>query len=346
MEGGQQSANHSYKECTIFCDAATGYLSIKHQLGFTASETITSLLAFERESAEVGVHIKGYNTDNGVYVAKEIIKKLHNSNQTLRLSGVGAHHQNGVAENAIKNISRRARIAMFHAALRWPNKFDKHLWPLAMNHAVHIHNHTPRKLEKLTPMELWTKSISNHSQLVNAHPWGCPMYILDPRLQDGFKIPRFDPRARQGVYMGASPLHASTVGLALNPHTNRISPQYHCIYDDFFETVTYDSTNPPPNWNDLAIDSYSKLDLEFDDNNSSFIDNWESNPRPPDPDPNPNTDNTQNETQINLPDYLTPTDDNNNEIPTIHDNNTNNDNNIIEIENQDNSIPKHSPNKS
>ena len=146
---GQQSANHSYKGGTIFGDAATGYLSIKHQLGFTASETITSLLAFERESTEVGVHIKGYNTDNGVYVAKEIIKKLHNSNQTLSLSGIGAHHQNGVAENAIKNISRRARIAMFHAALRWPNKFDKHLWPLAMNNAVHIHNHTPRKTENL-----------------------------------------------------------------------------------------------------------------------------------------------------------------------------------------------------
>ena len=46
--------------------------------------------------------------------------KPQESNQTIQMSGVGAHHKNGAAETAIKNISRRARIFMFHAALRWP----------------------------------------------------------------------------------------------------------------------------------------------------------------------------------------------------------------------------------
>ena len=71
------------------------------------------------------------------------MSKLHDNNQTLRLSGVGAHHHNGVAENAIKNISKKSRVYMVHAALRWPEKFDKSLWPLAMSHAVHMHNRTP-----------------------------------------------------------------------------------------------------------------------------------------------------------------------------------------------------------
>ena len=66
---------------------------------------------------------------------------------------------------------------------------------LQMNYAVHLHNHTPRRIDGQCPVELWTKSVSNHSQLLNAHPWGCPVYVLDPRLQNGFKIPRWEPRS-------------------------------------------------------------------------------------------------------------------------------------------------------
>ena len=53
----------------------------------------------------MGVKIKGHNTDNGVHTAKEILERLQNDSETLKLSGVGAHHHNGPAENAIKNIS-------------------------------------------------------------------------------------------------------------------------------------------------------------------------------------------------------------------------------------------------
>jgi hypothetical protein len=210
---------------------------IEHQLGFTAVETIKAKLAFEREAASVGAHIKEYNTDNGVYTAEEFTRQLEHSSQTIRLSGVGAHHQNGPAENAIKNITRRARISMLHAALRWPDHYSNTLWPLAMSYAVHLHNHMPRRHDGLSPIEIWTKSKSNYSHLQNAHPWGCPTYVLDPRLQDGHKIPRWEPRSRRGVFVGISPLHASSVALILNPNTNRISPQFHCVFDDNFETV-------------------------------------------------------------------------------------------------------------
>ena len=48
---------------------------------------------------------------------KELLKK----GQGLSLSGVGAHHQNVVAENLIKNVTYKARALMIHAALRWPD---------------------------------------------------------------------------------------------------------------------------------------------------------------------------------------------------------------------------------
>ena len=124
---GRQNANASFTGGTIFCDAASSYISIKHQLGFTANETVCSLLAFEREAEDAKVTVTGCNSDNGVHTAKELTVKLQESKQTIRMSGVGAHHQNGPAENTIKNVTRRARIFMFHAALHWPEKFDKTL---------------------------------------------------------------------------------------------------------------------------------------------------------------------------------------------------------------------------
>ena len=278
---GQLCTTKGFHGGTIFYDASSAYISIHHQQTFTSHETLQSMLTFEREAAELGIEIQGYNTDNGVYTAKQIMNKLHENKQLLRLSGVGAHHQNGVAENAIKNISRKARIFMFHAALRWPEKFDKTLWPLAMSHAVYLHNHTPKMHDGLAPIEHWTRSKSTHTQLQNAHPFGCPAYVLNPTLQDGFKIPKFEPRSMQGVYVGPSPLHASTVGLILNTKTHRISPQFHVIYDDYFETVPHSAEEPPPNWDDLCIKGFSKVDMEINVDSNDHISDWNA----PDPAP-------------------------------------------------------------
>ena len=125
----------------------------------------------------VGNVIIQYNTDNGVYTSKDFMIEIEKNEQTVRLSGVGAHHQNGPAENAIKNVSRKARLFMFHAALRLPEQYDTTLWPLAMSYAVHLHNHTP------SPVDIWTRSKSNYSQLVNAHPWG---WTLDYKMVSKF----------------------------------------------------------------------------------------------------------------------------------------------------------------
>ena len=72
--------------------------------------------------------------------------------------------------------------------------------------------------------------------------------------------------------MGISPLHASTVGLTLNPNTNRLSPQFHCVYDDHFETThsKFDS-QPPDVWGKLVINSRFRNDLEHD-----VEDTWET----------------------------------------------------------------------
>ena len=68
---------------------------------------------------------------------------------------MGGHHHNGVAENAIKNTVRTARTMMIYAALRWPEHNERDLWPLALTHAVHLHNKLPSMDSQLTPNEVW-----------------------------------------------------------------------------------------------------------------------------------------------------------------------------------------------
>eukprot|EP00957_Ditylum_brightwellii_P032488 2462140-Ditylum_brightwellii.AAC.1 len=62
-----------------------------------------------------------------------------------------------------------------------------------------------------------------------------------------------NPRARAGVYLGHSPVHAGNVALVLNLETGHISPQYHIVFGNEFLTVPYlQSHETPPNWADLV----------------------------------------------------------------------------------------------
>ena len=90
---------------------------------------------------------------------------------------------------------------------------------------------------------------------MDLHVWGCPTYMLDPKLQDGKKIPQWKPRSHRGVFLGFGKKYASSVPLVLNPTTSHISPQFHVILNDLFLTVIskVESDKPPLEWDDLCI---------------------------------------------------------------------------------------------
>jgi hypothetical protein len=52
-------------------DHCSTFIFINHQLTTSASDTIRGKLLLEREAADVGVSIKGYHTDNGVFSSNE-----------------------------------------------------------------------------------------------------------------------------------------------------------------------------------------------------------------------------------------------------------------------------------
>ena len=96
----------------------------------------------------------------------------------------------------------------------------------------------PIEPQGLLPLKSLAVSLSRRLNTSHAAMLGgCPVYVLDPKLQDGKKLPKWQARARRGQYLGTSPDHSSTVGLIHNLRTGFISPPYHVIYDDLFSSV-------------------------------------------------------------------------------------------------------------
>ena len=255
---GRERDADKYSGGTIFVDHSSGFIYIHNQINLKSGETLVGKHLFENMAAANGIRLLHLHADNGVFVSKAFREDLDLRQQQLTLSGVGAHHQNGVAERSIRTISSLARAMMLHASLYWPEHFNLAEWPLAMQHAVWIWNNLPTQ-DGLSPSEKFFRAkVRSHDHLRRAHVWGCPAYVLDPRLQDGKKIPKFDPRSRQGRFLGYSPDHASSVALILNTRTGYISPQFHVVFDDFFETVR-------------GVDQRQHFDLHQQSDHDKFI---------------------------------------------------------------------------
>ena len=235
---GREPIKDRYKGGTIFVDHASTYMSVHHQISLGMPETLVGKHLLEKEARNHGFHIKAYRADNKPFAAEDFTDDIALQDQDLTFSGVGAHHQNGVAERALQTTVTWARAMMMHQLIHWPTQFDAALWPFAMEHAVYLWNNMPKERHGLTPAELFSGIKSHQDEAITrARIWGCPVYVLDPKLQDGKKIPKWSRRSRLGVYLGVSPTHSSTVGRILHPETGHISPQYHVVYDELFQTV-------------------------------------------------------------------------------------------------------------
>ena len=113
------------------------------------------LKRFEQDARSQNVTIRKYHGDNGVFKAQMFREELDALGQTITFSGVGAHHQNGVAERAIMTIFYRARSMLLHAAIHWLEATDESLWPFAVDYAVHLWNNTEAIENGLSPAELF-----------------------------------------------------------------------------------------------------------------------------------------------------------------------------------------------
>ena len=179
---GKEPDREKFVGGTIYYDHATQFIYNINQVSLNANETIKGKREFERELAQYGRKVKQYRGDNGIYRSKEFLDELSIRDQTIEFCGVGAHHQNGVAERAIQTISYSARTMMLFAAMHWPDEAKLDLWPLAIDYSIYVWNRMPNRTSGLSPIELITNEKSDHMNLLSTHVWGCPCFVLDPRL--------------------------------------------------------------------------------------------------------------------------------------------------------------------
>ena len=95
------------------------------------------------------------------------------------------------------------------------------------------------------------------------HTWVSPIFVLEYPLKGGpAGRPKWEPMAKNGVYLGQSTLNTGSVALVLNTRTGHVLPQYHVVVDDKFSTVEHmKKVTVPGNWKNL-MEEHLELDIQ------------------------------------------------------------------------------------
>ena len=245
-----------YEGATIFVDHYSRFAYVHLQTKLNGEQTVEAKQAFERLAASHGVKVRHYHADNGIFADTMFKQAVQSAHQTMTFCGVNAHHQNGVAERMIKELSEGARTSLLHAMHRWPKAIHTALWPAAIKHHCNVHNSLPMnfkpgngvKGKKRIPASFDGSPLSKFTgttvepNLDHFHPFGSPVYVLENSLQQyNTMYDKWKERSRVGIFMCHSPHHATSVPLVLNTQTGHVSPQFHVVYDDNFVTVKKDA---------------------------------------------------------------------------------------------------------
>ena len=110
-------------------------------------------------------------------------------------------------------------------------------------------------------------------KLQDLHVWGCPTYVLDPTISNGHKLPRWQPRSSQTMYVGVSPQHTSVAAHVLNLDMGKITTQYHVMFDDWFQTVHANGDDLPDFDHDDWYKTFGATEWQYipDDGMDQFI---------------------------------------------------------------------------
>jgi hypothetical protein len=178
-----------YQNATIFVDHYSRFKFVYLMTSnLTGKETVNAKRAFERFAAKHGIHITHYHCDNGRFADSLFRQACKFQGQKLTFCGVNAHFQNGIAEQAIGDLSESARKQLLHARQRWPQAISTALWPYALRHAAHLSNVLPSGKDGKSKLELFS-GIKVGSNMRFLHTFSCPVFALHSALASSNSIP-------------------------------------------------------------------------------------------------------------------------------------------------------------
>ena len=220
---------------------------------FTDEESLLAKEAFERYMASHDVVVRHYHGDNGSFSNEAWVTDCDDKGQTYSFCGVSAHWQNGVVERRIGDLVPAAHTMLLHGMKMYPTGVHDLYWPYALKAAERNRNLYKFGADGLSPRERLCKTKLKRD-IRNEHCLFSPVFNLQKPLQTNPKgLPKWDPRSTVGIFVGMSPNHANNIALVLDLQSGYVSPQFHLVFDDQFQTVEYlKSGDVPPFWNDLA----------------------------------------------------------------------------------------------
>ena len=99
----------------VFVDHFSDHIYAYPMRDFTLDETLSTKHGYEHFLAMHGIISKGYHADNGHFADKGFCDDCFNNGQVILFCGVGSHHQNGIAECRVKDLTFGAWTLLLHA---------------------------------------------------------------------------------------------------------------------------------------------------------------------------------------------------------------------------------------
>ena len=141
---------------TVFINSISKKVFCEFQHSTGAEETIKAKHAMEQDAFKSGVKIKSFCADNSIFKSAEFRIDLSENAQEVTFCGVGAHHQNGIAERYIRTMVEKVRTAIQNVYARWPDAIDMERRTFSFRHVITKWNNTPRPdLSFKTPEEVF-----------------------------------------------------------------------------------------------------------------------------------------------------------------------------------------------
>ena len=169
---------------TIFVDHVSDYPYPHLMEDLTLNATLVAKEAYVRLAATYGVTIKAYHSDNGRYADTGWQDACIAMQQIFSYCGVGQISQNRIAEKRIRDLSDAVRACLLHAKQRWPEGVCTNLWPFALQYIGNIRNKVRIRENGKTADEIFAQTDGpTGARLENFHPFGCPAYVLEAKLQ-------------------------------------------------------------------------------------------------------------------------------------------------------------------
>ena len=144
----------------------------------------------------------------------------------------------------IRDLQEQTRNQLHYTKAKWSSTINLYLYPYDLEYTNHIYNFLPEKEDGKSLNELFTGSPVSFKFRKN-HSFFCLVYNLQYHLKATRRIPKWNMKARMGLYLRPSRRHTISVSIVINPETAIVPPQFHVQQDNFFEMVRSAEINTP-----------------------------------------------------------------------------------------------------